>query len=126
MKKIYYIIGGILLVIIGVLLFILLGNNKKGTVDIKLMTNGGVPYKWEYTIEDPSIVKVKKEYSKDLDPNMDGGRVENHFVFAAKKEGKTKVTFKYKSIKGDDFTSEEKYILVVDKDKNIRIENGFN
>ena len=124
MKKVFYVVGCILLLVIFVLLFLLLSNNKS-KVDIKLMTNGGVPYKWEYTIDDTSIVKVKKEYSKELDKDINGGRVENHFVFVAKKEGKTKVTFKYKSINNDSVISEEKYVLVVDKDKNIKIENGF-
>lgn len=125
MKKTYCIIGCIVLVLIAIILVIGIFFKNRDTVDIKLMTNGGVPYEWEYKIEDESVVKLKNQYSKDLDPELDGGRVELHYVFEALKEGKTMIVFKYKSVTGEDDTmSEEKYLVNVDKDLNITIDNG--
>ena len=65
MKKniIIWIIVGVILVALMVLaanISTLKGNNK--TLEITKEINAGIPFKWEYVIEDPNIVEFKKSY----------------------------------------------------------------
>ena len=57
-KKYIMLICSLVLIIglLAILLYLKWPNNK-----ITLKTNGGVPYTWQYTIKDDSIVKFKKK-----------------------------------------------------------------
>lgn len=101
-----------------------MSQSAPGSVKITLETNGGVPYKWSYEIGDDSIIEYVGVESKDLDPGMDGGRVEETYSFKALKKGETDVVFEYK-----DFTEEDgdvmetrKFHMVVDDKLDISVE----
>lgn len=89
---------------------------------IELSTNGGVPYSWEYTIEDESIVKLENKESKEKDKNLAGGRVSLKYYFKGVKEGNTTITFNYKSITDNTVSETKVYNVIVDKKTNIKIE----
>ena len=96
-------------------------NNKNLDNKIIVSTNGGVPFVWEYEIEDKTIVKVDKTESKELSPGVAGGKVEKYYYFKGIKKGKTTVTFKYNDIR-DNSTSETKiYEIIVDDNLNTKI-----
>ena len=61
-KKKLIIIGIILLIIVGVILFFLLKDDSSKTLELTYETSKGIPYRWEYEIEDDSIVKLKKAF----------------------------------------------------------------
>ncbi len=106
-------------IIILVILFSLNGDFK--TLKIKVSTNGGVPYRWEYEIADDKIVKYVKKYSVEKDETMDGGVVYINYVFEGLKEEKTTVKLKYVNILDNSIESEKVYNLKVNKHKNISL-----
>ena len=125
------IIIGITIVVAAVLLLILVLIGIKYIVkedakklEITKEINAGIPFKWEYTIEDSSIVKCSKVYVlKDENTNGKvGAPVYKNYVFKGLKEGTTTVIFKFVSITDEDYPSEEeKYNIRVDKDLNISL-----
>lgn len=111
----------LILVLIGIK-YIVKEDTKK--LEITKEINAGIPFKWEYTIEDSSIVKCSKVYIlKDENTNGKvGAPVYKNYVFKGLKEGKTTVIFKLVSITDEDYPSEEeKYNIRVDKDLNISL-----
>ena len=115
----------VLAVVLCVVLYFIVSDNSDGHKELELTykSNGGVPYKWEYKIEDESIVEFVK--TKDItskeDKKLDGGPVYTNYIFRGKKEGKTTITFKYVSIVDGSVDKEEKVIVKVDKYKNISL-----
>ena len=115
----------VLAVVLCVVLYFIVSDNSDGHKELELTykSNGGVPYKWEYKIEDESIVEFVK--TKDItskeDKKLDGGPVYTNYIFRGKKEGKTTITFKYVSIVDGSVDKEEKVTVKVDKYKNISL-----
>lgn len=111
----------LILVLIGIK-YIVKEDTKK--LEITKEINAGIPFKWEYVIEDESIVKLEKSYvlRDDNKNGMVGASVYTNYVFKGLKEGKTTVIFKFVSITDEDYPSEEeKYNIRVDKDLNISL-----
>lgn len=108
-----------ILSIISVILMNLDEGSKR--LEITVTTNGGVPYSWQYEIEDDEIVKYVKKYTIEEDESLDGGPVSINFVFEGLKEGKTIVKLKYVNIKDDSIEKEKVYSVRVDKLKNISL-----
>ena len=124
-KKILIYILPIILIIIFIII-IGIANNYKSSKQLELTykTNGGVPFKWEFEIEDPTIVEFKRSYviRNDNKNGLVGGTILTNYVFVGKKEGVTKVTFRYVSITNEDYPpKEEVHTIKVDKDKNISL-----
>jgi predicted secreted protein len=92
-------------------------------LELTYKTNGGVPYKWEYKIEDESIVEfVKtKDITSESDKELTGGPVYINYIFKGLKEGKTTIIFKYINITDNSIEKEEKVEVKVDKYKNISL-----
>ena len=92
-------------------------------LELTYKTNGGVPYKWEYKIEDESIVEfVKtKDITSESDKELTGGPVYINYIFKGLKEGKTTIIFKYINITDNSIEKEEKLEVKVDKYKNISL-----
>ena len=92
-------------------------------LELTYKTNGGVPYKWEYKIEDETIVEfVKiKDVTSIEDKKLAGGPVYNNYIFRGLKNGETTITFKYKNIIDGSIEKEEIIRVKVDKYKNISL-----
>ena len=122
-RKLFIILGIVLLIII-VVVIILIDNNKNGKIlELTYKSNGGVPFKWEYVIEDPSIVEFVKSYelkNENKGP-IAGAPIYTNYVFRGLKEGTTTVTFRYVSITDGHVAKEEINNIAVDKNKNIAI-----
>jgi len=123
-KKILLGLGIILIAIITSLIIIFLPKKEGSkTIELSYKTNGGVPYKWEYSIEDSSVVKLEKTYVVE-DKNKDGmvgAPIITNYVFKGLKEGTSKVIFKYVSIVDGSIDKEEVNTLKVDKNNNISL-----
>lgn len=125
MKKGYIILAvlitvGIALIVLGILLS---GNKGPKQIELKFETNGGVPYEWQYGIEDETIAKFVKSYEVENknDGTMVGAPIVLAFVFEGVNEGTTTIRFKYVNITDGSLDKEEEYLVKVDKDKNISL-----
>lgn len=123
-KKVMIGIGIVFLAALFVVLKIVIPSTT-GSKELELTykTNGGVPYKWEYKIEDESIVEfVKtKDVTSESDKELTGGPVYINYIFKGLKEGKTTIIFKYINITDNSIEKEEKVEVKVDKYKNISL-----
>ena len=123
-KKVMIGIGIIFFYVLFVVLKIVIPS-MTGSKELELTykTNGGVPYKWEYKIEDESIVEfVKtKDITSESDKELTGGPVYINYIFKGLKEGKTTIIFKYINITDNSIEKEEKVEVKVDKYKNISL-----
>ena len=117
-KKYIMLICSLVLIIglLAILLYLKWPNNK-----ITLKTNGGVPYTWQYTIKDDSIVKFKKKETKVKDKNLAGGEVIEYYFFEGLKKGKTTIKFEYKSIVDSKVDKTKTYKVTVSKNKKVQI-----
>ena len=123
-KKVMIGIGIVFLAALFVVLKIVIPSTT-GSKELELTykTNGGVPYKWKYKIEDESIVEfVKtKDVTSESDKELTGGPVYINYIFKGLKEGKTTIIFKYINITDNSIEKEEKVEVKVDKYKNISL-----
>lgn len=115
---------GIVAIVVVTMSIIKMSQTAPGSVKITLETNGGAPYKWSYEIGDDSVIEYVGVESKNLDPGMDGGSIEETYSFKALKTGETDVVFEYKDITEDDGDVMEtrKYHMVVDDKLDISVE----
>ena len=122
-KKILIILGIIILLIIVVVVILINKDNDGKRIELTYKSNGGVPFKWEYTIEDPTIVEFVKSYELKNENKgaIVGAPIYTNYVFKGLKEGTTKVIFKYVSITDGHVAKEEVNTMQVDKNKNIAI-----
>ena len=123
--KVIIIIISVLL-IGGLLIIKILNDQEKSHKQLELTyeINAGIPFRWEFEIEDESIVEFKKSYviRDDNKGGLVGGKIVTNYVFVGKKEGVTNVTFKYVNFTDDNYpTKEEVHKIKVDKDKNISL-----
>ena len=83
--------------------------------------NAGIPFRWEYEIEDNSIIRFVNSYVlKDENKGaLVGAPVYTNYVFEGIKEGTTVITFKYVNFVDNYVSSTEKHIVKVDKDLNV-------
>lgn len=122
-----YIIGGIGIVALVCLVLLTIEiipkkNDSKKELELTYEINAGIPFKWIYEIEDPSVVEFVKSYVV-RDDNTDGkvgASVYTNYVFKGLKEGNTTITFKEISIDNrSDIIKEEKNNIKVDSELNI-------
>lgn len=118
-KKYIIIIGIVLVIVVGVILFFVLKDDSSKTLELTYETSKGIPYRWEYEIEDESIVKLEKSFTDDKNKRQKGGIVHEHYIFSGLKEGNTKIRFKYVEFTKNKIEKEEIINVKVDKFKNI-------
>lgn len=128
MKKI--IIGLIILLLIvllivgGLIIMKIIKDKGNKKLELTYEINAGIPFKWEFEIEDKSIVEFEKSYviRNDNKNGLVGGAIYTNYVFKGKKEGKTKIIFRKVSITDDNYPAHEEINNVrVDKDLNISL-----
>lgn len=71
-------------------------NISDRTAEVVVEAQGSIPYDWEYTIADTSIIKFKetKEVTNDdSEEVMLGGGTEIHYIFEGLNEGTTTIKF---------------------------------
>lgn len=116
---------GVIIIAVLFVIFKFIVPNVTGskTIELTYKTNGGVPYKWEYQIEDESIAQFveAKDITPEQEKKMVGATISTNYVFKGVKEGKTTITFKYVNIISNAVEKEEKVTVKVDKHKNISL-----
>lgn len=114
----------IILVVISIGLFFILKNKSPKEIELTIESTAGIPYKWEYEIEDDSVVKLDRKYviKNENTGGKVGGHIYTNYVFKGLKPGKTIVHFKYVNINNkNDIYKEETDILKVDNNLNISL-----
>ena len=53
---------GLIITIILITVLIIINNKKPKNLELTYKINAGIPFKWEYSIEDETVVKLKKSY----------------------------------------------------------------
>lgn len=118
------IVGTISITAFSVITILIRNYRSPKELEITKQKSAGVPFKWTYVIEDPTIVKCERVYLlKDEKKSREkGAPIYNNYVFKGLKEGVTHVTFKFVSIVDKDYPQEEDtYTIKVDKDLNISL-----
>lgn len=95
------------------------------TAEVVVEAQGSIPYDWDYTIEDESIIKFK-ELKEDTNDNSDeemmlGAGKQQHYIFEGLKEGKTTIKFELKSFVSTDIAETKNFDVSVDKDLKVTI-----
>ena len=125
----------ILIVVIMCLLLLFINNGSNGKksntskqLELTYKTNAGVPFNWEYEIEDDKIVKFVRSYVvKDENKGgIVGAPVYTNYVFKGLKKGRTTITFKYVNFVDGKVANVEKNIIVVDDNNNISLAKNNN
>lgn len=92
-------------------------------IELTYKQSAGIPFRWEYEIEDESIVKFEKSYViKDENKGGNvGAKVYTNYVFKGLKKGTTTITFKFVNFTNNQIVKEEKNIVKVDNNLNISL-----
>ncbi len=126
MDKVLLIIG-IILVLIGVIMLIKkLKKHSINELEITKVISAGIPFKWEFEIEDPTVVEFVKSYvvKSDNTDTSTGGKVYTNYVFKGLKKGTTTITFKYIYFDDNKVHKKRSHIINVDEDNNISEDNS--
>ena len=92
-------------------------------LDITYSVSSGIHFRWEYDIEDESIIKFEKinYVSEKTKEPICGGKVDHHYLFKGLKKGKTRIIFKYVNF-ADNYLSEmNTYEVEVKDDLTVTI-----
>lgn len=115
-------------VLISILLVIsifLIGCQKKNKeIELIMVSNSGGPNQWEYSISDEDIVKLKEKYASSVGEDIEGGIVENHYIFEGVKEGTVIIKFEYKSLIDGTVSDTREYKIIVLEDLSLAIEEN--
>ena len=98
---------------------------NKDELKLSYEINSGIPFRWEYEIEDHNIVKFDRNYVErdDNKGGLVGAKVTTAYIFKGIKPGKTTITFKLVSItKEHEPSNIEVHNVIVDDNLNIKIE----
>lgn len=124
MSKIIIVVS--IIIVSGLILYFWLIPKKKNTKELELTykINAGIPFKWEYEIEDSRVVSFVKSYviKNENKGGIVGAPVYTNYVFKGLKEGETNIIFKFINMNGI-VSKEEKHLVKVDKDGNIMVIN---
>lgn len=124
MNKIVIVIS--IIIVFSIILCFRLIPKKKNSKELELTykISAGIPFKWEFEIEDLSIVSFVKSYviKNENKGGIVGAPIYTNYVFKGLKEGETTITFKFVNINGI-VSKEEKRLVKVDKDGNIIVIN---
>ena len=99
-------------------------NISDRTAEVVVESQGSIPYDWEYTIADTSIIKFKetKEFTNDdSEEVMLGGGKEQRYIFEGLKEGTTTIKFELKSFVSTDVAETKNFDVSVDKNLKVTI-----
>ncbi len=122
MDKVLLIIG-IILVLIGVIMLIKkLKKHSINELEITKVISAGIPFKWEFEIEDSSIIEYANKYViKDENKGgIVGAKVHTNYVFKGLKEGKTNIIFKLVNFTNNQVDTVDKHLVIVDTNLNIK------
>lgn len=98
-----------------------LNNGSTKELELTYEINAGIPFKWEYEVEDKDIAEFVRSYvvRDDNKGGIVGASVYTNYVFKGLKEGTTKITFKYVNFTSGEVFEEKTHVVKVDAEKNI-------
>ncbi len=125
-KKIYLVIGTLLIIILLAVLFIFF--TKEKPIDkveeehIIVSEFGGAPFYWRYEVDNKNIAQLKEtRVISESDEGTDGGESKIEYIFEGLKKGKTTIKFESYDFVNDEVDETIVYEVQVDKDLNVKI-----
>ena len=122
-SKVLIVFGVFIIVIVIFVLIktVVLNNDSTKELELTYEINAGIPFKWEWEIENEEIAEFVKSYvvRDDNKGGIVGASVYTNYVFKGLKEGSTKITFKYVNFTTGEVFEEKTHVVKVDKDNNI-------
>ena len=122
-SKVLIVFGVFIIVIVIFVLIktVVLNNDSTKELELTYEINAGIPFKWEWEIENEEIAEFVKSYvvRDDNKGGIVGASVYTNYVFKGLKEGTTKITFKYVNFTTGEVFEEKTHVVKVDKDNNI-------
>ena len=122
MTKIAIIIISIIILSFIVIKFIDTKKTNPKELELTYKINAGIPFKWEYEIEDENTVEFVKSYilkDENTKKALTGAPVYTNYVFKGLKKGTTTITFKLVNFTDNTVHEERKHIINVDENLNI-------
>ena len=103
--------------------FIIPINKSSKELELTYKISAGIPFKWQYEIEDPDVVSFVKSYvvRNENKGAIVGAPIYTKYVFKGLKKGETTITFKIVSITDGTVSNEEKHKVKVDENNNISL-----
>lgn len=76
----------------------------------------GIPFQWTYTISNDKLLLIK-QYNQQKHPweQLNGGRIEKHYVFKAQSPGESEIIFVFESLVNEDEKSIHVYPIEIDE-----------
>ena len=127
MNKVVIIVIVLILVGGGIVFLIRSKSNRINTnpneLELTYEINAGIPFKWQYVIEDESIVEFVKSYvvRDDNKGSIVGASVYTNYVFRGLKEGTTTITFQYVNFTDNKVHKVKKHVVRVDDKLHVSI-----
>lgn len=113
----------LIIVIFSFVFFKVIKRHNPKELELTYDISAGIPFKWEFEIEDESIVSFVRSYviRDDNKGGIVGAKIYRNYVFKGLKKGTTTITFKMVSITHEETSREEKNQVIVDDDLNISL-----
>lgn len=96
-------------------------SSKKLILHYKI--SAGIPFRWEYEIEDEGIVQFVESYvvKNENTGGKVGAPIYTDYVFKGLKKGETSIVFKYVNFTEEIVSGREVHKVIVDDDLNITL-----
>lgn len=127
MNKVVIIVIVLILVGGGIVFLIRSKSNRINTnpneLELTYEINAGIPFKWQYVIEDENIIEFVKSYvvRDDNKGGIVGASVYTNYVFRGLKEGTTTITFQYVNFTDNKVHKVKKHVVRVDDKLHVSI-----
>lgn len=117
------IVVAILCVLFLVIKFFVLDKKNPNELELTYKISAGIPFRWEYEIEDESVVSFVKSYVvKDENKGgIVGAPIYTNYVFKGLKKGETTISFKFVNFTNGKVDRVEKHKVKVLENGNISL-----
>lgn len=104
-------------------MFKFLKKKDSNLLEIKYNMSSGIPFKWEWEVEDQTICNLVKctSHGERAKEPICGGKVETTYFFQGFKPGTTKIIFKCINIADNYLSKIDEYTVTVEKNLKIKL-----
>ena len=97
-------------------------------LEIKYNLSSGIPFKWEWEVEDQTICNLVKctSHGEQSKEPICGGKVETTYFFQGLKSGTTKIIFKCINFADNVVSEIDEYTVTVDQKLKIKLTSKEN
>ena len=95
---------------------------KDDEIEIVQEIASGIPFQWTYKISNDKLLLIK-QYNQSKHPwkQLNGGRIEKHYIFKAQSPGESEIIFVFESLVNEDEKSIHVYPIEIDENLHPQI-----